>query len=123
MSKLPAGRIGDVAAISLSGLCLAHCLALPLVASLLPLAGATAEAPWVHWAFALTAAPISLWTLTRRPAAGPLGLALLGVGLLFAGAAEFPSHDTETLVTVAGGLIMAVAHILNWRRIPHRCSA
>ena len=123
MSKLSAGRIGDVAAISLSGLCLAHCRALPLVASLLPLADATAEAPWVHWAFALTAAPISLWTLTRRPAAGPLGLALLGVGLLFAGAAEFPSHDAETLATVAGGLIMAVAHVLNWRRIPHRCSA
>jgi len=123
MSKLSAGRIGDVAAISLSGLCLAHCLALPLIASLLPLAGVGAEAPWVHWALALTAAPISLWTLTRRPAAGPLLSGLLGIALLFSGAAEFPSHETETMITVAGALVLSVAHILNWRRRPHKCSA
>lgn len=122
MLRFPAGRIGDVAAIGLSGLCLAHCLALPLIASLLPLAGVGAEVPWVHWAFALTAAPISLWTLTRRPAAAPLSLALLGVTLLFAGAAEFPSHEIEAPITVASGLIMAAAHILNWRHIPHTCS-
>ena len=122
MSKFPAGRFGDVAAISLSGLCLAHCLALPLIASLLPLAGAGAEAPWVHWAFALTAAPVSIWTLTRRPRAWALGLGLLGLAFLFAGAAAIPSHDAETLVTVIGGVILAGAHVLNWIRAPHPCA-
>ena len=123
MSKLSAGRIGDVAAISFSGLCLAHCLAFPLVAGLLPLAGVGAEAPWVHWAFALTAAPISLWTLACRRATIPFILGLLGIALLFSGAAEFPSHETETAITVAGAVVLSVAHILNWRRRPHKCSA
>lgn len=122
MTHTPAGRVGDIAAISLSSLCLIHCLALPLAASLLPLAGVWTEAPWVHWAFALTAAPISLWTLTRRPALAPLGLGVVGLVLLFAGAAEFPSHETETAVTVAGGLFLALAHVMNWKRIPHECA-
>lgn len=115
-------RIGDLAAIGLSGLCLVHCLALPIVAAILPLAGVWAEAPWVHWAFAFAAAPISLWALTRRPALAPLALGLSGLALLFAGAAEFPSHDSETIVTVTGGLMLSLAHILNWRRIPHVCA-
>jgi hypothetical protein len=112
-------RLGDLAAIGLSGLCLLHCLALPLVASLLPLAGAWAEHAWVHWAFAWTAAPISLWALTRRPALAPMVLGGIGLALLFAGAAELPSHETETLTTVAGGIIVATAHLLNWNRHRH----
>lgn len=112
-------RLGDMVAIGLSGLCMIHCLALPLAASLLPLAGAWAEAPWVHWAFALTAAPISLWTLTRHPAPAPLLLGAGGLVLLFLGAAELPSHETETLTTVSGGLLLALAHLINWRRHAH----
>ncbi|WGM45888.1 hypothetical protein KOAAANKH_00753 [Brevundimonas sp. NIBR10] len=116
------GRAGDLVAISLSSLCLVHCLALPLVAGLLPLAGAWAEAPWVHWTFAAFAAPVSAWTLSRphprRPAWGAIGLATLGLCLLVAGAAEFPSHALETPITVSGGLLLATAHGLNWRRRP-----
>lgn len=115
MPAVKSARIGDAFAIGLSGLCLVHCLALPIAASLLPLAGAWAEAPWVHWAFALTATPISLWALTRRRAMTPLLLGLVGLGLLFAGAAEFPSHESETVTTVVGGLVLSLAHILNWR--------
>ena len=122
MARTLMPRVGDVAAIGLSGLCLVHCLALPLVASLLPLAVGWSEASWVHWAFALTATPISLWTLTRRPTAGPLALGGTGLCLLFAGAAEFPSHESEIVVTVLGGLILATAHIVNWRRGKHECA-
>ena len=95
---------GDFAAIGLSFLCMIHCLALPVAASLLPLFGAFAEAPWVHWAFAATAAPIAAWTLTRPDAHGRR---------------EWPSHELETPVTVSGGLMLAVAHLLNWRCRPH----
>lgn len=117
-------RTGDAVAISLSGLCLAHCLALPLAAGFLPLLGAWAEAEWVHWGFVALAAPVSLWTLTR-PQAKPLsavivGLAALGLGLLVAGAAGYPVHDWETALTVAGGLSLAAAHLINWRRQSHR---
>ena len=113
-----APAVGDAFAIGLSGLCLAHCLALPLLAGLLPLAGAWAEAEWIHWLFAAVAAPVSLWTLVRPTdrAAGVVVLALAGLTLLFAGAAGFPAHDLETPLTVAGGLLLAAAHIINWRR-------
>ena len=121
MARTLAPRLGDLAAIGLSGLCMAHCLALPLAAALLPVAGSWAEAEWVHWAFALTAAPISLWTLTRRPRVLPLVLGVLGLGLLFCGAAEFPSHDLETPVTVVGSLLLVAAHVANWLRRPHGC--
>lgn len=121
MARTLSPRVGDFVAISLSGLCMAHCLALPLAAALLPMAGAWAEAEWVHWVFALTASPISLWTLTRRPRVTPLVLGALGLGLLFCGAAAFPSHEAETVVTVAGSLCLAAAHIANWLRRPHGC--
>lgn len=118
MSASRTAVVGDSFAIGLSGLCLVHCLALPLAASLLPVAGAWAEAEWVHWLFVGTAAPVSLWTLGRRPSRGLgiLGLALAGLALMVAGAAEFPAHGAETPLTVAGGLLLALAHGLNWRR-------
>mgnify|MGYP002716765925 CR=1 FL=1 len=119
MPAAKSARVGDAFAIGLSGLCLIHCLALPIAAGLLPLAGAWAAAHWVHWAFALTAMPISLWALTRRRAVTPLLLGLAGLGLLFAGAAEFPSPLSETVSTVAGGLILSLAHVLNWRSHGH----
>ena len=62
MSTRRAATFGDTVAIGLSGLCLAHCLALPIFASLLPIAGAWAEAAWVHWLFVGIAAPVSLGT-------------------------------------------------------------
>jgi MerC mercury resistance protein len=116
-------RTGDAVAISLSGLCLAHCLVLPLAAGVLPLLGAWTEAEWVHWAFVAVAAPVSLWTLTRPKAkslsAVIIGLAVIGLGLLVAGAAGYPDHDWETALTVAGGLALATAHMINWRRQSH----
>ena len=121
MARTMPPRVGDLAAIGLSGLCMAHCLALPLAAAFLPMAGAWAEAEWVHWAFALTAAPISLWTLARRPRTLPLALGVFALGLLFCGAAEFPSHDLETRISVVGSLLLALAHIINWSRQPHIC--
>lgn len=109
-------RTGDIAAITLSGLCLVHCLALPVLAVALPILGAWAEAEWIHWLFAALAGPISLWAIWRghsRLRWPLLGLAAAGVALLFAGAAGFPDHDYETILTVTGGLIIATAHILN----------
>lgn len=117
MSQSRSVALGDGVAIGMSSLCLLHCLALPVAASLLPLAGAWAQAEWVHWLFVAVAAPISAWVLlVRTPRPWPLiALAGLGLTLLVAGAAEFPAHDLETPVTVAGGLVLALAHVLNWR--------
>jgi len=117
---LPApSRSGDAVAISLSGLCLIHCLALPVLAGSLPLLAIWAEAEWMHMAFVVLAAPVSLWTLSRPPRESlpktALILALTGCGLLISGVAAI-DDALETLLTVAGGLSLAAAHLINWRR-------
>lgn len=105
----------DASAISLSGLCMAHCLVLPLVAALSPLLAAWAEAEWVHVAVIAMAAPLSalaLWRRGQRPAVIALalsGLTLMGLGL-------WPFHVFETPLTVGGSLLLAGGHIVNWKR-------
>jgi len=113
----------DMAAIGLSGLCIVHCLALPVAAASLPLLGVWAEAEWLHGLFVVVAAPISLMALLRSARRGlpvaPLVLALLGLAGLSAGVLGWPTEAAETLITVIGSLLLAAAHILNWRRLRH----
>ncbi|MFN4296096.1 MAG: MerC domain-containing protein [Brevundimonas sp.] len=116
---------GDMAAIGLSIACLAHCLALPLTAAFLPMLGLATEAAWVHWAFVAVAAPLSIWTLAWPPRGAlralPLSLAALGLTALVLGAAEWPVHEMEMPMTVAGALLLSAAHGINLRRRRHRC--
>lgn len=112
----------DGVAMSLSGLCLVHCLALPVLALGLPFLGVFAEAEWVHVLFVAIAVPISglaLLGAARRRSGGLILGALAGLGLLAAGAAGWPDHQYETLLTVTGGLVLATVHALNWRRARH----
>lgn len=108
----------DASAITLSALCLIHCLALPLLAAVLPIAGLFAEAEWVHKAFVATAVPITgLVVLRGWPHQGGkafAALAVTGLGLL-AGAAFIEAlHDLETALTVAGACLLAAAHAWHW---------
>jgi len=112
----------DGLAMSLSGLCLVHCLALPVLALSLPILGIFAEAEWVHWLLVGLAAPVSMLALlgaSARRSWGLVATALIGLCLLLAGAAGWPDHDWETALTVAGGLVLASAHWANWRRTRH----
>lgn len=116
-------RILDASAVGLSGLCLAHCLALPVVAAFLPVLGTWAEAEWVHLAFLAAAVPISALALVRSGgwrSPSVLGPALAGIGLLASGVFLAQSEGAELAMTVAGGLALATAHSLNWRRLGHR---
>lgn len=111
----------DASAVGLSALCLVHCLALPALALLLPVLGVWARAEWVHVAFVLIAAPIAALAFfdpsARRPRSWPLAIAaLLGLGLMTAGALELPAPAYERVLTLAGGALLAGAHIANWRR-------
>ena len=106
----------DASAISLSGLCLIHCLALPLVAALSPAFAALAGAEWVHTVLVGIAAPLSALALQRRGQRFPvIAAALLGLALLALGAFGWPRPELETPLTVAGGLVLAAAHLANWR--------
>lgn len=118
-TRSPGAAAIDGAAISLSGLCVIHCLALPLFAAILPVAGMWAEAEWMHKAFVAAALPLSGFAITRALASkGQLlfiGLAVLGLSLLISAAFVEAFHDLETPITVIGALLLASAHIWRWQ--------
>lgn len=116
----------DGAALGLSGLCLIHCLALPLAAAALPLLGAWSDAEWVHGVILFAAAPLAAGALLRpghglRPAGRLMALAAGGIVLLALGA--FGPAQCEVVATLAGSALLATAHILNWRRRARRARA
>ena len=120
----------DASAVGLSALCLVHCLALPALALLLPVLGLWAQAEWVHVVFVLIAAPVAVLSFvdpsTRRSRSWPLATAaILGLTLMIAGALEVPAAADERVLTVLGGLLLAGAHLANWRRRHHdaHCAA
>ena len=80
-------RLFDFSAIGLSGLCLAHCLILPLAAAALPAFTAWSRAEWVHGLFVAVAAPLTGFALWRVHLSHPLPgrlivLAVAGLVLL-----------------------------------------
>lgn len=112
------GAVLDASAVGLSSLCLIHCLALPVLAATLPLAGALAENEWIHRGFVLAAAPITglaVWRAFPKDAVFIIG-ALLGLAILIASAFVEALHDHETLLTVIGALTLASAHLWHWAR-------
>jgi hypothetical protein len=114
----------DLSAVGLSILCLIHCLALPALSLLLPVLGIFARAEWIHVAFVLVAAPVAILAFIDLKAREPrswrlLSVAVGGLGLMLAGATELPSPNYERSLTVAGGLLLAGAHIVNLRRRGH----
>lgn len=117
--KFGSTRVLDGSALGLSGLCLLHCLALPVFAALLPAFGFWARTEWVHVLFVLVAAPLAALALLRpvhgrlAPAVliglGVMGVLLLGLGAFGPGTAHIPA-------TVAGSVSLVCAHILNLSR-------
>ncbi len=108
------------AALSASMLCLIHCLALPLVLAALPIVSATIALPeQVHVAILAFAIPSSLAALLmgmrRHLAVGPLFAGIAGLGLLALGALVFGATWLETPITVTGSLVLAAAHVRNWK--------
>lgn len=108
----------DMAGLGFSALCVIHCLALPLAASILPIAGVIAEMEAVHQAlvgFAALAAGVGLVQGPARVRALFAMTAGAGVALLTVGAFVEAFHDFETPLTLTGAAILAGAHILRWR--------
>lgn len=105
----------DGSAIALSGLCLIHCLLLPLMSAALPIAGVWAEAEWVHKAFVIAALPIAVLALaSRRINIGMGALIVTGCALLVAGAFVEAWHDYEVLLTTFGATLLAAGHAWRW---------
>jgi hypothetical protein len=122
----------DLMAMLFSGLCLLHCLALPLLIAILPLAfsSVVADEHFHRWML-LGVVPTSVlalgwgWRHHRSnlvAGCGVLGMALMSYAA-FAGISEFG----DRLYTVSGALLLAIGHLRNYQlrhhghdhRVPH----
>ena len=115
----------DKVAISLSGLCLVHCLALPLAIVILPFLGQFSD-DHLHVQMLIMVIPVSAIALAlgfRRHRhvgiviAGIAGLAIVTIGGTIA-------HDhyglfADRLLTIIGSLVLAVTHYRNFRLSRH----
>lgn len=121
MQRLPA--VMDRLAISLSFLCVAHCLLLPFAVVVLPILGASfLEGEAFHYWLLFLVIPISvysLWLGCRKHGRfeiftiGTFGLFLLCLIVLLG--VDALGETLERLSTVAGACIIALAHLRNMR--------
>lgn len=109
----------DRSAVSLSGLCLVHCLAGSLLIILASSAGGLFN-HWIHAAGLMIAMPLAavgLWRGWRRHGrtgimmVGGLGLALMAAGLVVG-----HGNATEIILTVFGVTLLGSAHLFNLRQ-------
>ena len=109
----------DRVAIFLSGLCLVHCLALPIALLLGSVFGVWLEATetHTHWILFGLAAPVSIWALSRgdreQRSLLTLSLGLGGLVLMLVGVSHLFGHEWEIALTVIGVSGVLVAHIRN----------
>ena len=110
----------DRAAIGFSGVCLAHCLLLPILSAILPFFGSLAENELIHKLAVLGAVPFTIlaWIQFRRNYEWALFfiLSLIGISALVAGAFIETFHDYERALTLIGALSLAFAHGYRWYR-------
>ncbi|WP_232495530.1 MerC domain-containing protein [Novosphingobium kaempferiae] len=125
-SRPAVGNWLDGAATCASAACLIHCLVLPLIIAALPsLAGSIDPGERFHTLLLAFAIPTSALALVpgwrSSGAVGPLACGLIGLVLLAVGVAMEGSEAAETAVTVTGSLLLAGAHLANWRLRQARC--
>jgi hypothetical protein len=115
----------DQIAIALSAVCLVHCLALPVLVAVLPLAALTLGASGhFHGVMLWLVVPTSVAGLglgfrvhgrAGIVLAGACGVAMLAAAALWGHAAW--DAVLETVVSVVGSLVLAAAHWLNFREV------
>ena len=108
--------------LSLSGICILHCIATPLLAFTLPTWGGlllVSESVF-HWILLCLAIPISgfaFWYSSQRhQATGTLILGLIGLFIMFVGASHLFGHEYEIALTVTGVIAVSIAHMKNLKR-------
>lgn len=119
----------DVYAASMCMLCLLHCIALPLVSTLLPVLGLLSENELIHRLLVLLAAPATIWLVYKATVNKQnysfIIMALAGLGLLLIAAFVEPIAEYETPLTLAGAILLGFAHIRRWLQLrrSHRIRA
>ena len=111
----------DRFAIALSGLCLLHCLFIPVIVVLAPAFSSVVlgTETTVHWLFLALAVPTSCWALLRgfrkRRRTGALVSGLVGLIVMFLGVSHLFHPTLEVPLTVVGVSLVVIAHVLNLR--------
>ena len=114
---------GDRAAICFSSLCIFHCLLLPVLLVAYPIGiVVTLSDETFHQVMVSVALPLSLASLyvgyghhkrNQLIVFGGVGLVMLMLPLVFPH--ELISESAEIWLTVAGALILCMAHVVNFR--------
>ena len=119
------GGILDRAAIALSGLCLVHCLFLPVFIAATPFL-TTLDPGHLHMQMLILVVPVSLFAFAlgfrRHRNRPPVAWGLVGLAVLvFGGTVAHARYGlvADTMLTVIGSLILAVAHYYNNRLTRH----
>lgn len=118
----------DGFAVTASVLCLIHCLVLPAILVVLPVLATMLAVPESFHAIAFALAlPTSALSITsgyrchgRR---WPSVVAGIGLKLLGIGAFAIDTEVMERVVSTTGAVLLAVAHVGNWRALSHEASA
>ncbi len=110
----------ETSAVLLSGLCVVHCLGLPLLLAAIPaLANVLALPEAVHLYIVLLALPLSLSVLAygtcQHKSVIPLAVGAAGL-LSMTVALTAKYHNDEIILSSIGAIIVAFAHINNWKR-------
>ena len=106
----------DGIAMSLSGLCLVHCLATAVLLAFVSAAGGFLGAPVIHevgLTLAMFLGAIALGRgIIEHGFMMPSAIGGLGLGVM-AGALSLPHDGSEAMATVFGVMILALGHRLN----------
>lgn len=114
----------DTAAVVMSGICMLHCLALPIALTMLPILNvAVLDEQVFHLLLLVFILPVSVVALAigcrQHKDRLTLVLGVLGLSVLLFTAVfghDFFGINGERIVTSMGGIVLALAHIQNYRR-------
>lgn len=125
-------RVLDRIAVGASLVCAIHCAVLPILTGIIPalFAGASDDSSF-HLLMALFVLPTSVAALLMGCLKHrKVYIALtMGAGITLIGIAAFAGHDllghdAERVVTLCGGVVLAIGHVMNYRLCGHsrRCN-
>ena len=114
----------DLIGFGASFLCAIHCALLPFVISILPIAGLEfLENEWVEYSiiilsFILASTALTHGYTSHHRSFTPLIIVVSGFLSICLGHSIFEEGNYfETVLTVMGALIIAVAHVVNWNLV------
>lgn len=114
---------GDLLGFAGSTLCALHCSALPVLLAMGMMSGFEwMDSHWVEFIFLISAVGIAGYTILRSflQHRKPLALIVVITGFLCFLFGIVQHNHSEIGLTTLGGVLIAVAHIINWRELSTR---